>query len=42
MLPHMGVPTTKKLIEIARTGVPDGLHIDDAGRICTGEYKASL
>lgn len=32
-----GYPYNKRLKGIARHGIPDGLHIDDAGRIWTGE-----
>lgn len=32
-------PTNKRMLGISRTGVPDGIHIDDAGRIWTGEYE---
>jgi gluconolactonase len=34
-----GYPTNKKLIGFARTGIADGLHIDDQGRIWTGESE---
>ena len=32
-------PINKRMIGISRTGVPDGIHIDDAGRIWTAEYE---
>lgn len=32
-------PVNKRMIGISRTGIPDGIHIDDAGRIWTGEYE---
>lgn len=32
-------PVNKRMIGIARTGLPDGLHVDDCGRIWTGEYE---
>jgi gluconolactonase len=32
-----GYPYNKRMLGIARHGIPDGLHIDDAGRIWTGE-----
>ncbi|QDS75156.1 hypothetical protein FKW77_008172 [Venturia effusa] len=32
-----GYPTNKKLVSFAGRGIPDGIHIDDAGRIWTGE-----
>jgi len=32
-------PINKRLLGIARTGIPDGLHVDDYGRIWTGESE---
>jgi gluconolactonase len=32
-------PTNRRMIGLARTGVPDGLHIDDKGNIWTAEYE---
>lgn len=32
-------PINKRMIGISRTGVPDGIHVDDAGRIWTAEYE---
>lgn len=32
-----GYPSNKRLIGITRTGISDELHIDDVGRIWTGE-----
>lgn len=32
-------PTTKRLLGIARNGVPDGVKVDDAGRVWTGESE---
>lgn len=32
-----GFPHNKRLLGIAQRGIPDGLHLDDAGRIWTGE-----
>jgi gluconolactonase len=34
-----GFPHNKQLVSFARRGIPDGLHIDDVGRIWTGEYE---
>lgn len=34
-----GYPINKRLVSFARRGVSDGIHIDDAGRIWTGEYE---
>ena len=33
------IPINKRMIGISRTGVPDGIHIDDYGRIWTAEYE---
>ena len=30
-------PVNKRLFGIARSGFPDGIHVDDAGRVWTGE-----
>lgn len=32
-------PINKRMLGIARTGVPDGIHVDDYGRIWTGETE---
>jgi gluconolactonase len=32
-------PVNKRMIGISRSGVPDGIHIDDADRIWTGEFE---
>jgi gluconolactonase len=32
-------PVNKRMVGISRRGVPDGIHIDDAGNIWTGEYE---
>lgn len=32
-------PINKRMLGIARTGIPDGLHVDDYGRIWTGESE---
>ncbi|CAM6088849.1 unnamed protein product [Calypogeia fissa] len=32
-----GFPINKRMVGIARSGIPDGIKIDDAGRIWTGE-----
>ena len=32
-------PINKRMLGISRRGVPDGLHVDDAGRVWTGEYE---
>jgi gluconolactonase len=32
-------PTNRRMIGLSRTGVPDGIHIDDAGNIWTAEYE---
>ncbi|MCJ1403807.1 hypothetical protein MMC11_007030 [Xylographa trunciseda] len=32
-------PINKRMLGIARRGVPDGLHVDDTGRVWTGEYE---
>ena len=32
-------PINKRMLGISRTGISDGIHIDDAGRIWTGEYE---
>jgi gluconolactonase len=32
-------PINKRLLGIASTGIPDGLHVDDYGRIWTGESE---
>ena len=32
-------PINKRMVGISRSGVPDGIHIDDADRIWTGEYE---
>ncbi|KAF8847888.1 hypothetical protein BDZ45DRAFT_733303 [Acephala macrosclerotiorum] len=37
-LDEEGWPSNKRLISFGRHEVLDGLHIDDAGRIWTGEY----
>lgn len=34
-----GLPYKKQLFSIARTGIPDGLHVDDAGRVWSGETE---
>lgn len=33
------LPVNKRLFGIARDGIADGLHVDDAGRVWTGEYE---
>ena len=32
-------PVNERIIGIPRTGTPDGIHIDDADRIWTGEFE---
>jgi gluconolactonase len=32
-------PVNKYMLGISRSGIPDGIHIDDANRICTGEFE---
>jgi gluconolactonase len=32
-------PVNKRMVGISRSGVPDGIHIDDADRIWTGEFE---
>jgi gluconolactonase len=32
-------PVNRRMIGLARSGVLDGIHIDDAGRIWTAEYE---
>lgn len=32
-----GFPVNKRMLGIARSGIPDGIKVDDAGRIWTGE-----
>ncbi|PGG95909.1 hypothetical protein AJ79_09819 [Helicocarpus griseus UAMH5409] len=32
-----GFPVNKRLFGLARTGYPDGIHVDDAGRVWTAE-----
>jgi gluconolactonase len=32
-------PVNKRMLGISRSGIPDGIHIDDADRIWTGEYE---
>lgn len=32
-------PINKRMLGISRTGISDGIHIDDAGRIWTAEYE---
>ena len=32
-------PVNKRMFGISRTGIPDGIHIDDTGRVWTGEYE---
>jgi gluconolactonase len=32
-------PINKRMLGISRTGFPDGIHVDDAGRVWTGEYE---
>jgi len=32
-------PVHKHMLGISRRGIPDGIHVDDAGRVWTGEYE---
>ena len=32
-------PTNKRVFGMARQGIADGIHVDDAGRVWTGEYE---
>lgn len=32
-------PVNRRMIGLSRTGVPDGIHIDDAGNVWTAEYE---
>ena len=32
-------PVNKRMLGISRSGIPDGIHIDDADRIWSGEYE---
>jgi hypothetical protein len=32
-------PINKRMIGISRSGVPDGIHIDDADQTWTGEFE---
>ncbi|KAI9666277.1 MAG: hypothetical protein M1821_004212 [Bathelium mastoideum] len=32
-------PVNKRLFAMARQGIADGIHVDDAGRVWTGEYE---
>jgi gluconolactonase len=32
-------PVNKYMLGISCSGIPDGIHIDDANRICTGEFE---
>ena len=36
-LDHEVRPVNKRLFAYARSGIPDGLHVDDKGRVWTGE-----
>lgn len=33
------LPVNRRIFGMARQGIADGIHIDDAGRVYTGEYE---
>lgn len=36
------IPVNKRVFGMARQGIADGIHCDDAGRVWTGEYEGAV